>query len=170
MQIYFILLNIYYDFLHVILHPLSLPACPLFGRRNSVIVRPSNIVFAPKPRIYYQNICILPRKIPMNIQITYFRTWNSPTFRRFQLSAILFAFLQTNLDRFFWKILTFYYFQSNYIIRIIFRLGNHPHNQWNCLSHVRHCLRVFCGLYLGYPTESTKCREQQSRWVLSHAT
>ena len=70
----------------------------------------SNIIFAPKPRIYYQNICILPRKIPINIQITYFRTWNSPTFRRFQLSAILFDFLQTNLDRFFWKIPTFYYF------------------------------------------------------------
>ena len=50
----------------------------------------SNIIFAPKPRIYYQNICILPRKIPINIQITYFRTWNSPKFRRFQLSAILF--------------------------------------------------------------------------------
>ena len=50
----------------------------------------SNIIFAPKPRIYYQNICILPRKIPINIQITYFRTWNSPTFRRFQLSPILF--------------------------------------------------------------------------------
>ena len=73
-QIYFILFNIYYDFLQVILHPLSLPACPLFERRNSVIVRPPSIIFAPKPRIYYQNICILPRKIPMNIQITYFRT------------------------------------------------------------------------------------------------
>ena len=110
MQIYFILLNIYYDFLHMILHPLSLPACPLFEHRNSVIVRPSNIIFAPKPHIYDQNICISPWKIPINIQITYFRTWNSPTFRCFQLSAILFAFLQTNLDRFFWKILTFYYF------------------------------------------------------------
>ena len=54
----------------------------------------SNIIFAPKPRIYYQNIRILPRKIPINIQITYFRTWNSPTFRCFQLSAILFDFLQ----------------------------------------------------------------------------
>ena len=53
---------------------------------------------------------ILPRKIPINIQITYFRTWNSPTFHRFQLSAILFDFLQTSLDRFFWKIPTFYYF------------------------------------------------------------
>ena len=94
----------------MILHPLSLSACPLLECRNSVIVCPSNIVFAPKPRIYYLNICILPRKIPMNIQITYFRTWNSPTFRYFQLSAILFAFLQTNLDCFFWKILTFYYF------------------------------------------------------------
>ena len=30
----------------------------------------SNIIFAPKPCIYYQNICILPRKIPINIQIT----------------------------------------------------------------------------------------------------
>ena len=70
----------------------------------------SNIIFAPKPRIFYQNICILPRKILINIQITYFRTWNSPIFRRFQLSAILFDFLQTNLDRFFWKIPTFYYF------------------------------------------------------------
>ena len=49
----------------------------------------------------YQNICILPRKIPINIQITYFRTWNSPTILHFQLSAILFDFLQTNLDRFF---------------------------------------------------------------------
>ena len=77
----------------MILHPLSLQACPLFERRNSVIVCPSNIIFAPKPCIYYQNICILPRKIPMNIQITYFRTWNSPTFRRFQWSTILFAFL-----------------------------------------------------------------------------
>ena len=95
-QIYFILLNIYYDFLHLILHPLSLPACPLFERRNSVIVHPSNIIFAPKLRIYYQNICILPRKIPINIQITYFHTWNSPTFHRFHLSTILFAFLQTN--------------------------------------------------------------------------
>ena len=110
MQIYFILFNIYYDFLHVILHPLSLPACPLFERWSSVIVRPSNIIFARKPCIYYQNICILPRKIPVNIQITYFHTWNSPTFRRFQLSAILFGFLQTNPDRFFWKIPTFYYF------------------------------------------------------------
>ena len=70
----------------------------------------SNIIFAPKSRIYYQNICILPRKIPINIQIIYFRTWNSLTFRRFQLSAILFAFLQTNLDCFFWKTPTFYYF------------------------------------------------------------
>ena len=35
-------------------------------------------------------------------------------------------------------------------------MGNHPHNQWNRRSHVRHCLHVFCGLYLGYPTESTK--------------
>ena len=105
------LLSIYYDFfLHVILLPLSLPACPLFERQNSVIVHPSNIIFAPKPCIYYQNICILPRKIPKNIQITYFRTWNSLTFRHFQLSAILFAFLQTNLDCFFWKIPTFYYF------------------------------------------------------------
>ena len=33
----------------------------------------------------------------MNVQITYFRTWNSLTYRRFQLSDILFAFLQTNL-------------------------------------------------------------------------
>ena len=90
MQIYFILLNIYYDFLHMIR---SLSA-------------QSNIIFALKPRIYYQNICILP----INIRITYFRTWNSPTFRRFQLSAILFDFLQTNLDRFFWKIPSFYYF------------------------------------------------------------
>ena len=110
MQIYFILFNIYYDFFHVILHPLSLPACPLFEHRNLVIVCPSNIIFAPKPCIYYQNICILPRKTPMNIQITYFHSWNSPTFCRFQLSSILFAFLQTNLDRFFWKIPTFYYF------------------------------------------------------------
>ena len=94
----------------MILHPLSLPACLLFERRNSVIVRPSCIIFALKPHIYYQNICILPRKIPMNIQITYFRTWNSPTFCHFQLSAILFAFLQTNHDRFFRKIPTFYYF------------------------------------------------------------
>ena len=58
----------------MILHPLSLPACPLFERRNLVIVHPSNIIFAPKPCIYYQNICILPRKIPMNIHITYFCT------------------------------------------------------------------------------------------------
>ena len=58
MQIYFILFNIYYNFLHVILQPLSLPACPLFERRNLVIVGPSNIIFAPKPLIYYQNICI----------------------------------------------------------------------------------------------------------------
>ena len=101
MQIYFILLNIYYDFLLVILHPLALPACPLFEHRNSVIVGQSNIIFAPKPRNYYQNICLLPRKIPINIQITYFRTSNSPTFHRFQLSAILFAFHQTNLDCFF---------------------------------------------------------------------
>ena len=34
----------------------------------------------------------------------------SPTFRRFHSSAILIAFLQTNLDHFFWKIPTFYYF------------------------------------------------------------
>ena len=94
----------------MILHPLSLPACPLFECRNSEIVFPSNIIFAPKPCIYYQNVCILPRKIAMNIQITYFHTWNSPTFRRFQLSAILFAFLQTNLDRFLLKIPPFYYF------------------------------------------------------------
>ena len=94
----------------MILHPRSLPACPSFERRNSVIVHPSRISFAPKPHIYYQNICILPRKIPMNIQITYFCTLNSPTFSRFQLSAILFDFLQTNLDCFFWKIPTFYYF------------------------------------------------------------
>ena len=80
----------------MILHPLSLPACPLFEQRNSVTVRPFNIIFGPKPHIYYQNICILPRKIPMNIQITYFRTWNSPPFRRFQLYPILFTFLQTN--------------------------------------------------------------------------
>ena len=136
----------------MILHPLSLPACPLFYCRNSVIVRPSNIIFA---RIYYQNICILPRKIPMNIQITHFRTWNSRTFRRFQLSTILFAFIQTNLDCLFWKIPTFYYFLSNYIIKIICRSGNHLHNQWNCRSRVHHCLCVFCGLYLGYPTELT---------------
>ena len=70
----------------------------------------SNIIFAPKPHIYYQNICILPRKIPINNQITYFRTWNSPTFRHFQLSAILFDFLQINHDRFPLKIPTFYYF------------------------------------------------------------
>ena len=70
----------------------------------------SNIIFAPKPRIYYQNSCILPKKIPINIQITYFRTWNSPTLHCFHLSAILIAFLQTNFDRFFWKIPTFYYF------------------------------------------------------------
>ena len=63
----------------------------------------SNIIFGPKPSIYYQNICIVPRKIPINIQITYFRTWNSPTFRRFQLSAILFDFLQTNLTVCFGK-------------------------------------------------------------------
>ena len=47
-------------------------------------------------------------------------------------------------------------FSLIYIIKIIFRSGNHPHNQWNRRSRVRHCLRVFCGLYLGYPTESTK--------------
>ena len=46
----------------------------------------SNIIFAPKPRLYYQNICILPKKIPINIQSTYFRAWNSLTFRRFHLS------------------------------------------------------------------------------------
>ena len=82
-QIYFILFNNYYNFLHMILHPLSLPTYPLFARRNSVIVRPSNIIFAPKPCIFYQNSCILSRKIPMNIRISYFRTWNSPTFHHF---------------------------------------------------------------------------------------
>ena len=85
---------------------LSIVWAPKFGH-----CRPTPILFfAPKPCIFYQNICILPRKIPINIQITYFRTWNSPTFRHFQLSAILFDFLQTNLDRFFWKIPTFYNF------------------------------------------------------------
>ena len=44
---------------------------------------------------------------------------------------------------------------SNCIIKFIFRSGNHPHNQWNRRSRLRHCLHVFCGLYLGYPTEST---------------
>ena len=34
------LFNIHYNFLHVILHPLSLPACPLFEHRNSVIAHP----------------------------------------------------------------------------------------------------------------------------------
>ena len=91
-------------------HFLSQPA----QHRNSVIVHPSNIIFAPKPRIYYQNICILPRKIPLNIQITYFYTWNSPTFCHFQLSAILFAFLQTNFDHSFGK----------YRLSIIFSLIN----------------------------------------------
>ena len=110
MQIYFILLNIYYDFLLVILHPLnSQPVHCLSAEIRSLLAQ-SNIIFDTKPHIYYQNICILPRKIPINIQIIYFRAWNSPTFRRFQLSAILFAFLQTNLDCFFWKIPTFYYF------------------------------------------------------------
>ena len=85
-----------------------------------------------------------------------FRTWNSPTFRRFQLSAILFAFLQTNLDGFFWKVPTSYYFQSYYIIKNIFSMGNRPHSQQNRRSGMRHCLHVFCGLYLGYPTKSTK--------------
>ena len=108
------------------------------------------------PPLHVDSKLIVPRKIPINIQITYFRTWNSPTFRCFQLSTILFAFLQSNLDRVFWKIPTFYYFYSNYIIKIIFRLGNHPHSQWNRRSRVHHCLRVFCGLYLGYPTETTK--------------
>ena len=103
MQIYFILFNIYYNVLHVILHPLSFPAHPLFERRNSVIVPPSNIIFAQKSRIYYQNICILPRKVPMNIQITYFHTWNSLTFRRFQLSTILFAFSKPTLTVSFGK-------------------------------------------------------------------
>ena len=110
MQIYFILLNIYYDFLHVILHPLSTQPVHCLSAEIQSLSAQSNIIFAPKPRIYYQNICILPRKFHINIQITYFCTWNSPTFRRFQLSAILFAFLQTNHDRFFWKIPLFYYF------------------------------------------------------------
>ena len=94
MQIYFILDSL--QLLHVILHPLSLPAWPLFERWNSVIVHPSNIILAPKPRIYYQNICTLPRKIPMNIQITYFCAWNSLKFCLFQLSTILVDYLQTN--------------------------------------------------------------------------
>ena len=81
-------------------HFLSQPVYCLSAETRSLSAQ-SNIIFAPKPRIYYQNICILPRKIPINIQITDFHTWNSPTFRRFQLSAILFAFLQTNLDHYF---------------------------------------------------------------------
>ena len=83
-------------------HFLSQPGHCL-SAKNSVIVRPSNIIFAPKPCIYYHNICILPRKILINIQITYFRTWNSPTFHCFQLSTILSAFLQTNLTVSFGK-------------------------------------------------------------------
>ena len=155
-QIYFILFNIYYNFLQVILHPLSLPACALFECRNLVIVRPSNITFAPKPRIYYQNICILPIRCLWISKLLNFRTWNSPTFRRFQLSAILFAFLQTNLDRFFWKVPTSYYFQSYYIIKNIFSMGNRPHSQRNRRSGMRRCLHVFCGLYLGYPQNRQK--------------
>ena len=129
MQIYFILFNIYYDFLHMILHPLSLPACPLFERRNLVIVRPSNIIFAPKPCIYYQNINILPKEIHMNIQIYLFPHFKFTDISLLSIVRHFVAFLQTNLDRFFWKILTFYYFQSNYSLKIIFRSGNHPHNQ-----------------------------------------
>ena len=90
-------------------HFLSQPVHYLSTEIRSLSTQ-SNIIFAPKPRIYYQNICILPRKIPINIQVTYFRTWNSLTFGHFQLSVILFAFLQTNHDRFFWKIPTFSYF------------------------------------------------------------
>ena len=87
-------------------HFLSQPVHCLSAEIRSLSAQ-SIIIFAPKPCIYYQNICILPRKIPINIQITYFRTWNSPTFHCFQLSAILFAFLQTNLDRFFLDFLLF---------------------------------------------------------------
>ena len=93
MQIYFILLNIYYNFLHMILHTFNSQPVHCLSTEIQSLSAQSNIIFAPKPRIYYQNICILPRKIPINIPITYFRTWNSLTFRRFQLSAILFAFL-----------------------------------------------------------------------------
>ena len=94
----------------MILHPLSLSACPLFEHWNSVTVSPSNIIFAPKPWFTIKtSASYLEKSIWICIQITYFRVWNSPTFHRFQLSVILFAFLQTNLDRFFWKIPTFYY-------------------------------------------------------------
>ena len=83
-------------------HFLSQPVHFLSAEIRSLSAQ-SSIIFAPKPRIYYQNICILPRKIPINTQSVYFRTWNSLTFHRFQLSAILFAFLQTNLDHFFFE-------------------------------------------------------------------
>ena len=102
-----ILFDIYYYFYTWFsTHFLSQPVHCLSTEIQSL----SDIIFPTKPHIYYKNICILPRKIPMNIQITYFRTWNSLTFRRFQLSAILFAFSKPTLTVSFRKIATFYYF------------------------------------------------------------
>ena len=55
----------------MILHPLSLPACPLFERWNLVIVRPSNIISLPWNHTFTikTSASYLPREIPMNIQI-----------------------------------------------------------------------------------------------------
>ena len=84
-------------------HFLSQPVHFLSAEIRSLSAQ-SSIIFAPKPRIYYQNICILPRKIPINTQSVYFRTWNSLTFHRFLIVRHFICFSPNQpWPFFFWK-------------------------------------------------------------------
>ena len=59
-------------------HFLSLQACPLFERRNLVIIRPSNIIFAPesdKRFLLTSKFCPLGFSAPDLQLYTFIKSW-----------------------------------------------------------------------------------------------
>ena len=133
----------------MILHPLSLPACPMFKRQNWVIVPPFSIIFAQKPCIY--STSYLEKSLWTSKLLTSALEIHRH-FVAFNCLPFCLLFSKPTMTVSFGKYRLSIIFSLKYIINIIFRSGNHPHNQLNYRSCVRHCLHVFCGLYLGYGT------------------
>ena len=153
----------------MILHPLSQPVHCLSAEIRSlsthpILSLPRNHAFTIKTTASYLEKSLSTSKLLIStLEIHHhFVALNCPPF------CLLFS--KPTLTVSFEIKTTFYYFQSNYIIKIIFRSGNHPHNQWNRRSCMRHCLRCLLWVVPWVPHGIDKSREQQPLWVLSHTT
>ena len=162
MQIYFIIKYLLWPFTcdspPTLTPSLSIVWALKFGhcQPNPILILPWNHAFTIKTSASYLEKSLSTSKLLISaLEIhRHFVTFSCPSF------CLLFS--KPTLTVSFGKYRLSIIFSLNYIIKIIFRSGNYPHNQWNCRSRVRHCLRVFCVLYLGYPTESTKAVNSSS--------